>query len=135
MSSTVILYDADCGFCRWSLGKVLVWDRRRVLRPVPLQAPEADRLLARMDRERRMASWHLVTADGDVHSGGAAFAPLARLLPGGRPLAALAAAFPGASERAYRSVADRRELFGRLLQAVGSRRASRRAAARIAERT
>ena len=33
-----------------------------------------------------MASWHLVV-DGDVYSGGAAAAPLLRLLPGGRPLA------------------------------------------------
>jgi hypothetical protein len=61
-----------------------------------------------MDEERKLASWHLVTADGRVHSAGAAFPPLLRLLPGGRPLAALTAAFPGPTERAYRYVARTR---------------------------
>ena len=30
-----------------------------------------------------MASWHLVAPDGTIVSGGAAFEPLLRLLPGG----------------------------------------------------
>jgi predicted DCC family thiol-disulfide oxidoreductase YuxK len=59
--AAAILYDADCGFCRWSLGKLLAWDRPRRLRPVALQDPEADALLGGMEEERRMASWHLVT--------------------------------------------------------------------------
>ena len=42
MPSGIVLYDADCGFCRWSLGKLLAWDRRRLLRPVALQDPEAE---------------------------------------------------------------------------------------------
>jgi hypothetical protein len=49
-----------------------------------------------------------VTPDGTVYSAGAAFPPLLRLLPGGRPLAALAAAFPSLTERAYRYVARTR---------------------------
>ncbi|MGH2954245.1 MAG: DCC1-like thiol-disulfide oxidoreductase family protein, partial [Solirubrobacterales bacterium] len=96
-----ILYDADCGFCRWSLGWVLRWDRRRELVPVALQDSEADELLGGMEVERRMASWHLVAADGRVTSAGAALAPLLRLLPGGRAPAALAAGAPGLAERAY----------------------------------
>jgi predicted DCC family thiol-disulfide oxidoreductase YuxK len=104
----MLLYDADCGFCKWSLSKVLAWDRRGALRPVALQDPEADLLLGAMDPERRMASWHLVTPEGRVYSAGAAFPPLLRLLPGGRPLSALTAAFPRATERAYRWVADNR---------------------------
>ena len=28
-----LLYDRDCGFCRWSLAWFLCWDRRHVLRP------------------------------------------------------------------------------------------------------
>lgn len=104
----VLLYDADCGFCRWSLRKVLAWDRRGRLRPVALQEPEAGRLLPGLHQEQRMASWHLVGPGGRVHSGGDAAAPLLRLLPGGRPLAALAAAFPGLTRRAYRWVADNR---------------------------
>jgi predicted DCC family thiol-disulfide oxidoreductase YuxK len=120
-----ILYDADCGFCRTSLAIVLAWDRRRRLRPVALQSPEAKSLLAGMPEEQRMASWHLVAEGGEVNSAGAAFPQLFRLLPGGRPLAALAARFPGAAQRAYTAVADRRSPLGRLIPARIKRRADR----------
>lgn len=114
MRTSVLLYDSDCGFCRWSVDKVLAWDRNNRLRPLALQDPEADRLLPGIDAETKMASWHLVTADGRVFSGGAVAPPLLRLLPGGRPLAAIAAAFPGTTERAYRWVSRNRDRFGRL---------------------
>jgi predicted DCC family thiol-disulfide oxidoreductase YuxK len=116
MERATILYDADCGFCRWSLAKILAWDRRGRLRPVALQDPEADVLLPGMDREQRMASWHLVTLEGAVYSAGAAFPPLLRLLPGGRPLAALSAMFPGLTDRGYRWVARNRGALGRRLR-------------------
>jgi predicted DCC family thiol-disulfide oxidoreductase YuxK len=125
-----VLYDRDCGFCRWALAKLLRWDRTRRLRPVALQEPEADRLLAGMPEEERMASWHLVDADGSVHSGGAAAAPLVRLLPGGRPLAAILERMPRAAERGYHWAADHRSWFGRSL----TDRAKRRADALIEER-
>jgi predicted DCC family thiol-disulfide oxidoreductase YuxK len=111
-----LLYDADCGFCRWSLAKILAWDRHDRLRPVALQDSEADTLLPGMDPEQRMDSWHLVTPDGRVHSAGAAFPPLFRLLPGGRPLAVLTAAFPALTERGYRWVARNRGALGRRLR-------------------
>jgi predicted DCC family thiol-disulfide oxidoreductase YuxK len=127
---TSLLYDADCGFCRWSLAKILAWDRRGRLRPVPLDGAEADSLLAVMSEERRMASWHLVAPDGEVWSAGAATAPLMRLLSGGRPIAALAERFPWLTERAYRWVADHRGALGR---SIGDRAAAR-ARARIEAR-
>jgi predicted DCC family thiol-disulfide oxidoreductase YuxK len=108
MNEAAIFYDRSCSFCRRSVERVLRWDRKRRLRPVALQDPEADELLGGMDEGRKMASWHLVTADGTVYSAGAAFPPLLRLLPGGRPLGALAAAFPGLTERAYQHVARTR---------------------------
>jgi predicted DCC family thiol-disulfide oxidoreductase YuxK len=108
VGQAVILFDSRCSFCRRSVSRLLAWDRRGRLRPVALQDPEADELLGGMDAEQKMASWHLVTADGRVYSAGAAFPPLLRLLPGGRPLAAVAAAFPGLTERAYRYVARTR---------------------------
>jgi predicted DCC family thiol-disulfide oxidoreductase YuxK len=108
MNEAAILYDRSCSFCRRSVERVLRWDRGRRLRPVALQDPEADALLGGMREEEKMASWHLVTADGAVHSAGAAFPPLLRLLPGGRPLAALTDGFPGLTERAYRWVARRK---------------------------
>ena len=108
----VLLYDRDCGFCRWTLDKVLVLDRGRRLRPLALQDPEAVELLAGMDEEQRMASWHLVGPDGTVSSAGRGFAPLLRLLPGGFVLAALFARLPGPSDRLYLTVATRRDVFG-----------------------
>lgn len=111
-----ILYDHDCPFCKWSLDKVLAWDRHDRLRPVAIQSPEADELLADISPEERLASWHLVTADGRVVSGGAAAEPLARLLPGGRPLAFLFRTFPRATERTYRWVSDNRGRLTRLLR-------------------
>ena len=113
MDQAVLLYDADCGFCRWSVDRVMAWDRKGRLRVVPLQDPEADRLLPGVDPDAKMSSWHLV-ANGRVFSAGAVVPPLLRLLPGGRPPAALAAAFPGITERTYRWVSRHRDRFGRL---------------------
>ena len=110
-----VLYDRDCGFCRWSLDKILAWDRRRVLRPVAIQSEEGQRLLASVPAGRRLDSWHLVGA-GELSSAGAAAPPLLEVLPVGRPLAALLRAFPGLTERAYRWVADHRSLLVRLLR-------------------
>jgi predicted DCC family thiol-disulfide oxidoreductase YuxK len=115
MKPAVLLYDSDCGFCRWSVDKVLAWDRGGRLRSMELQDPGADSLLGGMDEDVKMASWHLVTPEGRVYSAGAAAPPLLRLLPGGKPLAALLSAFPGVTERAYRAVARNRDRFGRLV--------------------
>lgn len=112
-----ILYDAGCGFCRWSLHKLLAWDRRRLLRPLPLQDPEADRLLSGMAPARRMASWHLVSPDGAVRSAGDAVPTLLRLLPGGALPAAVAGALPGPTHRLYGWIARRRGVLGRVLGA------------------
>jgi predicted DCC family thiol-disulfide oxidoreductase YuxK len=123
----VIFYDADCGFCRWSLAKLLAWDRRHGLRPVALQSrEEADRLLGDLDAESRMASWHLVLTDGSVWSAGDAFAPLLRLLPGGRPLARLVEAVQPVVSAAYRFVSANRSILGRLLTDGAKRRADLR---------
>lgn len=113
---SILLYDEDCGFCKWSLDKILAWDRAGRIRPVPIQSDDGQRLLTGTDPRARLDSWHLVTPDGTLVSGGAAARPLARLLPGGRPLAAIFAAFPGVTERAYRYVAQHRDRWARLLR-------------------
>jgi predicted DCC family thiol-disulfide oxidoreductase YuxK len=112
---STIFYDRDCTFCRWSLDKVLAWDRGR-LRPVTIQSEEGQRLLAELPEQERLESWHLLTASGELVSAGAAAAPLARLLPGGRPLATLFGAFPKTTERCYRWVNSHRSLLTRLLR-------------------
>jgi len=118
MERAVILFDDDCGFCGWSLSKILTWDRHGHLRPVALQSPEAEDLLMGMDPERKMASWHLVTPDGRTYSGGGAVSHLARLLPAGAPIALLVSTFPRTTDRSYRWVARHR---GRLGRALGER--------------
>jgi predicted DCC family thiol-disulfide oxidoreductase YuxK len=112
----VILYDRDCGFCKWSLDKLLRWDRAGRLRPVAIQSDEGERLLSGMSREAMLDSWHFVEPDGSVTSAGAAAVPLARLLPGGRPIAFVLGRFPRATERAYRWVADHRGPLARVLR-------------------
>ena len=113
---SVVLYDEDCGFCVWSLNLVLAWDRRRVLRPVAIQSAEGAQLLAAVHEPRRLDSWHLVEPSGRFLSAGAAAAPLAATLPGGRPLAVLLRTFPKTTERVYRLVADHRGRLARLLR-------------------
>jgi predicted DCC family thiol-disulfide oxidoreductase YuxK len=113
----VILYDDDCGFCRWSVAKILAWDRHDRLRPMTVQSQDAGLLLGDMDAATRLASWHLVAADGTVHSAGGAVAPLARLLPAGKPIAVLAETFPTPTAAAYRWLTRHRGRLGRIVGA------------------
>jgi predicted DCC family thiol-disulfide oxidoreductase YuxK len=112
MAVWTVLFDADCGLCRWSAERLRRWDRAGRLRFVALGTPEADALLPGLTPAERAASWHLVGPDGRVTSAGSAVPAVLTLLPGGRPLSAVAARFPGATDRAYRLVADRRDRIG-----------------------
>jgi predicted DCC family thiol-disulfide oxidoreductase YuxK len=116
-----VLYDADCGFCKWSLTLVLARDPEHLLRPLALGTPEADALLEDLTEEQRMASWHLIAPDGERTSAGAAAPPLLRVLGRGQPLARLLDAFPRATERAYRWVADHRSQLSRLIPSRAKR--------------
>jgi hypothetical protein len=68
-----------------------------------------------MDRETRLASWHLALPDRRVFSGGAAFAPLAEAIGRWRTGGRLAARLPRAAALAYRLVAGTRSLWGRFV--------------------
>jgi predicted DCC family thiol-disulfide oxidoreductase YuxK len=131
-SAATLLYDGDCGVCRWCVAVLLVKDRHRRLRPVALQDPRAVALLPGMDAATRMASWHLVAPDGTAWSAGAALAPALRLLPGGGPAASVAERFPGAVDRGYRLVVRHRGRLGRLLPTRSRAWADRRLRRRIA---
>jgi predicted DCC family thiol-disulfide oxidoreductase YuxK len=90
-------------------------------------------LLLKWDRDGRLDprpgedldSWRLIPPGGTVLSAGAAFSPLFRMLPGGRPLARLTDRFPGAADRGYRWVADHRTWFGKPIPAGVRRWADR----------
>ena len=113
---SVLFSDQDCDFCRWSLDKILAWDRAKRVRPVAIQSEEGPRLLAPIAPDTRLDLWHPVRADGRLFSAGAAAEPLMRLLPGGRPLAAVFAAFPGLTQRAYGFAARHRFRLARFLR-------------------
>ena len=103
-----------------------MWERARRLRPMALQRPEANRLLADVPPEQRLASWHLISPAGERHSGGAAVVQALRLLPGGRLPAAACARFPRLTETAYRLVAEHRSQLSRLIPGPAKRNARRR---------
>lgn len=121
-----VLYDADCGFCKWLLSGLLRWDRAERLNPIALQRPEADELLGELTPAERMASWHLISPTGERRSGGAALPPLIRLLPRGRLPATAVGLFPALSERGYRWVAAHRTVLSRVVPAGSKRRAGER---------
>jgi predicted DCC family thiol-disulfide oxidoreductase YuxK len=128
--AVTVLFDRDCGFCRWSVGRVLAWDRRGAVRPVAIQSVEGQRLLADLTPAERLASAHAIDAAGRRSSGGDALAPVMAALPGGAPLAALARRAPALARAGYRAVAGRRSLLGRLIGARARARADARIAAR-----
>jgi len=110
-----VLYDEDCGFCRWSADKLRAWDTRRRLAFAAIQGGRGEELLGVVPEAKRLDSMHAVTSDGRVWSGGQAVRVILGELPGGSILAPIAAAFPGATESTYRLVARHRERLGRVL--------------------
>jgi predicted DCC family thiol-disulfide oxidoreductase YuxK len=119
-----VIYDADCGFCRWSLAVLLRPSAPGVLRPLPLGTAEADHLLADLTPDERATSWHLVLGRARF-SAGAALAPAVALLPRGRRSAAMLARIPSLTERGYGWVADHRGHLGRFVPERARRWADR----------
>jgi predicted DCC family thiol-disulfide oxidoreductase YuxK len=126
----LVLYDGDCGLCKWLLAGLLRFDPARRLRPVALQRPEAEALLADLDPDERMASMHVVSPDGTRASAGEALPSLLRLLSGGRLPAAILTRFPRLTSAGYRWIATHRIGISRFVP----RRAKQRAAERVRDR-
>jgi len=118
-----VLYDAECGLCKWLLSALLRWDRAARLHPMALQRSEADDLLQELTPAERMASWHLISPTGERHSGGAAVPALLRLLPAGRLPAAGFARLPRLTDRGYRWVAEHRSQLSKWVPASAKQRA------------
>ncbi|HEX3911328.1 MAG TPA: DUF393 domain-containing protein [Solirubrobacteraceae bacterium] len=123
LSPVVVLYDADCGFCRWAMAWVVRHDPDRALVPVPIQSPLGGELLADLSPEERLRAAHTVTGDGMRHSGGAAAADVLSALPSTRLLGRLAHLWPGAAAVLYRVLAARRADLGRLVGSEARRSA------------
>lgn len=112
MDAWTLVYDGECGFCRWCTALVLAADRHHRLRPCRLQDPRAEHLLAGVPREQWAASWHLVSPAGQVRSAGAAIPVLCGLLPGFGLLGRLCRAAPNVTQRIYAGVARNRHRIG-----------------------
>jgi predicted DCC family thiol-disulfide oxidoreductase YuxK len=130
MRKPIILYDGECGFCKWLVQWLLAWDRAGEFRTLPIQSPAADALLGHMSEEDRLGSFHLVLPDGSLVSGGPAIPELLRRLPGGGPLAAVSGRVPGPTDRAYRWIAANRSALSRPIRRSWKESAARRVAAR-----
>jgi len=122
----MVLYDGECGFCMWLLASLLRLDRAERLRPIALQRPDADELLADLAPAERIVSWHLISAAGERFSAGDAIPPLLGLLPGGRPAALAFVRTPGLAERGYRWVAAHRSQLSELVPSRAKQRAGER---------
>lgn len=112
------LYDADCGFCRWSADRLKGWDSRGALAFASIQSTKGQQLLDALPPDSRLDAMHVVTVDGRVWSGGEALRVILEVLPGGGVPATIAGVFPDATEYAYRFVARHRERLGAWLGQV-----------------
>jgi predicted DCC family thiol-disulfide oxidoreductase YuxK len=121
----IVLYDADCGFCRWAAAWALRQDRRDLLVAAPIQSTLGSELLADLTPEERLAAAHVVGPDGRRRSGGEAASEVLGVLDRMRVLGRLARSFPRVSGCVYDAVAGRRNAIGRLVGRGARRRADR----------
>jgi predicted DCC family thiol-disulfide oxidoreductase YuxK len=119
----ILLYDADCGFCRWSTAWALRHDESGRLLAVPIQSPLGAELLAELSPDERLETAHAIGPCGRRRSGGAAAAEVLEALDRTRLLGRLARGLPGVASRVYGAVAGRRATLGRLLGDRARRRA------------
>lgn len=94
-----VWYDGDCPICTAEIGLMRRLDRDSVIAFVDLSLPGG----CPTDRAARLARLHAQPRGGSMVSGAAAFVAMWRVLPGLRPLAALASPPPvqWLLERAY----------------------------------
>jgi predicted DCC family thiol-disulfide oxidoreductase YuxK len=120
-----VLYDRDCGFCRTALALILRLDRDGALLPEPIQGARGQALLAGLAPELRLATAHVVTADGTVTSGGDAAPVLAARVPALRPFAPALRIFAAGTRAGYGAVVRHRHRLGPLIPAEAKARADR----------
>jgi predicted DCC family thiol-disulfide oxidoreductase YuxK len=105
MTRPVVLYDADCRFCRFAARAIERLDRRRRLALLPLGDAEAEPFLAEVAANERLSSLRLVEPDGRLLSRGAAV----------KAVAAHLGIWSAGLDRAYDAIASRRGRLGRLV--------------------
>jgi predicted DCC family thiol-disulfide oxidoreductase YuxK len=109
-----VLYDSECGFCRWSV--VQAARRAPSLLPVAIQSDEGQRLLEPVATDKRLASAHTV-GFGGVHSGGDALIDVLGEIPRAKLIYKAARGMPALTRFLYKLVAGRRTLLSRFVPA------------------
>ncbi|WP_372790253.1 thiol-disulfide oxidoreductase DCC family protein [Paraconexibacter sp.] len=120
-----VLYDADCGFCRWSVAWLLRHARDGAVAALAIQSSEGRAVLhaAGVPPDRALRSAHAIPAGaepGALRSGGDAGPMVAAVLRGplGRAAAMVIRAAPAPLRRAgYSQLAAHRVAAGRLVSA------------------
>jgi predicted DCC family thiol-disulfide oxidoreductase YuxK len=128
----IVLYDNDCGFCRWSVAWALRHDDRERLVAAPILSQLGAELLAELDEHERLRSAHVIDAHGARRSGGAAAAEVLSALAPTRALGRLANRAPAPTSLLYDFVASHRHGFGRFVGQRARRRADELLAVRSA---
>jgi len=121
----IVLYDADCGFCRWAMAWALGHDTRRALVAVPIQSQLGAQLLDDLSPGGRLDAAHVVREGGGRVSGGVAAAEVLGVLRPTRALGRLARRLPAPTAALYGLVAAHRHGFGRFVGGGARRRADR----------
>jgi predicted DCC family thiol-disulfide oxidoreductase YuxK len=119
----IVLYDDDCGFCRWSMAWALRHDAGRRLVAVPIQSLLGAELLVELDEHERLRSAHVIDEHGARRSGGAAAADVLGALAPTRVLGRLAKGVPVPTSLLYGFVASHRHGFGRFVGTSARRHA------------
>jgi predicted DCC family thiol-disulfide oxidoreductase YuxK len=115
----VLLYDAECRFCRFAARVVERVDRDAELAIMPLQDPRAAPLLDSLPEDERLSSWRIAQNDGTLAGFGAGVVPLLAAMRRTRPLARVASRVPAQLlDAAYGLVARNRRTLGKLVADV-----------------
>jgi len=126
----IVLYDDECGFCRWALAWALKRDRDHALTIAPIQSSKGEQLLADLEPAERLRSVHVVHDDGHRESGGAATRAVLETLPSAHLLTRLAGVSPRLTEFGYRLIANHRSRLSRLVPKAAKQRADELVASR-----
>lgn len=110
---------------------ILTCDRRRLLEPLPFSDPGADALRGATPPDEWRMSWHLISPEGRIFSGGAAIPVVCRLLPGFGLAGRLSGAAPDVTQGIYALVARNRARIGPRIPRAWLEWASRRLDGRI----
>lgn len=113
-SAHVVIFDGGCGMCQRWVARLRRWDREGVLAFVPYQDPSVPQRFPWIPGPALAESVQVVAPDGSTWEGAGAAERLARLLPGGRPLALLfrLPLVRRMADAVYRRVAARRHRAG-----------------------